>query len=95
MVPCGVVVAALISSDGEVAAQGVLRDVRDEVRSDRPDDPIGDSSKSWDDDDDDDNFIGLLFEPNIRSCEVYIGYDYGDVGGANLGGFITGLRFWH
>jgi hypothetical protein len=32
---------------------------------------------------------------NLRAIEVFAGYDYYDVGNAQLGGFISGLRYWY
>ena len=32
---------------------------------------------------------------NYRRWEVYTGYDYYDVGGAHINGFVTGIRFWY
>jgi hypothetical protein len=32
---------------------------------------------------------------SFRAIEVYTGYDYYDVGDAQLGGFVSGARFWY
>jgi len=32
---------------------------------------------------------------NYRRWEIYAGYDYYDVGGAQIDGFVTGIRFWY